>query len=50
MILSETLGLARITVGPMYTSDLGSVKWEIKPQVIVSVGGVSRFDIVGLNL
>ena len=42
-----TTGLARITVGPMYTSDLGSVKWEFKPQIALSVGGIT--DAEGLE-
>lgn len=45
--IDATLGLARITVGPMYTSDLGSVKWEFKPQIALSVGGVSDSDLLG---
>lgn len=53
-LVESTIGLARLSVGPMYTANLGSVKWEIKPQVIVSASGLQdsegvEFDIDKAN-
>ena len=50
-VADSTLGVGALTVGPMYTASLGgNLKWEIKPQIALSVAGKQKtlfgdFDI-----
>ena len=45
-LADSTLGIGALTVGPMYTASLGeNLKWEIKPQIALSVAGKQETDI-----